>query len=348
MKALVKTQAGAGNMILCDVPKPKLENSHSVVIKVAAAGICGSDISMWRGTHWTNPPVVLGHEFSGVVEEIGEDVQNVKVGDRVIAETGKQICGNCVYCNTGHSLLCDKRLSIGYGLDGAFAEYMVTRDAIVHKIPDNVSFDEAALCEPAANGVHVCCDRANMQPGDVVVVMGPGAIGLLCAQVAKSRGAVVAIVGIDADQKRLALAKKVGIDYAVNLQKDSLADLIEALTGGIGADTVIEASGAAPSVQNAFSVVKKGGTIVQVGLPHGEVPFSYLDLPMKEISLLGSFGHNWSCWERVLKLTSAGKLNLKDLVTHRFALEEWERAYAVAAGKDSLKVLLYPNGGESA
>lgn len=344
MKALVKHEKGEGNLSLTNIDEPALENSHSVKIKVAAAGICGTDIKILEGKQWCNAPVTVGHEFSGIVAEVGSDVKNVKPGDRVIAETGKQICGNCYFCNNGQSLMCDERLSIGYGMDGAMAEYIVTRDAVVHKVPDAVSLDEAALAEPAANAVHVCCDRVNILPGDTVYVMGPGAIGLLCAQVAKSRGAVVTIVGIDADKDRLKKAAEIGIDRQVNSQQQDLIADVNELTGGMGADIVIEASGSVPGVKNGLSILRKGGTMVQIGLTHGEVAIDWQQFPQKEITVTGSFGHNWSCWERALKLISLKKINVKDMISHRFDMEDWEEGFKIAKGTTGMKVLLYPSG----
>ncbi len=342
MKALVKTQRGVGFMKYMDVPEPQLKNGHSVKIRVMSASICGTDIKIEKDIQWTNAPVIVGHEFSGVVTEVGEEVTNVKPGDRVIAETPSQICGNCYFCNSGQSLMCKDRLSIGYGVDGAMGEYIVIRDAVVHKIPDAVSFDEASLCEPLANGVHVCTDRVNIKEGDTVIVIGPGPIGLLCAQVAKSRGAVVTVAGIDQDSFRLDFAKKLGIDYAVNTMKEDLRAHAEKLSKGLGADVVIEASGSAPGVKSGLAALRNGGTMVQIGLTHGDVAIEWEMFPQREITVTGSFGHNWGCWERALKLIELGKVNVKAMISETLPLSQWEKGFEIARGTSAIKVVLHP------
>lgn len=173
MKALFKLAQGPGNMGIQELAEPAVQNGNDVKIKVEAAGICGTDLSIEKGTHWCNAPVILGHEFSGNVVEVGPNFKHLKPGDRVVAETGQIICGHCEYCNSGNTLMCKERLSIGYGMNGAFAEHIVMRDQIVHKVPDSVPLEEAALCEPAAVAVHAVFDKVKLLPTDVVTVMGP-------------------------------------------------------------------------------------------------------------------------------------------------------------------------------
>lgn len=342
MKALVKYQNGNGFVELREVPEPQLENDHSVKIQVEYCGVCGSDVHIWDGMHQLNCPVILGHELSGTVVDVGSAVTNVKVGDRVVSETPKTICGNCFYCNSGQTLMCKERKSIGSGTDGAYAKYLVIRDAIVHKIPSNVSFEEATLCEVGANAVHACCDRTNVLPGDNVVVLGPGPIGLLCAQVAKARGANVILVGTDADAYRFDIAAKVGITNIVNCQKQDLAEYVMKFTDGNGADKVLECCGVLKSIDNAFSIIRNGGVIVQVGLTHERMDVLYSKLAMNEISVVGSYGHNWSCWDRFLRLISLGKVNTKDMATHIFPLDEWEQGFTIAKNAKGMKVLIKP------
>ena len=217
MKAIRKLKEGAGFVEMCDIPEPKCGKTD-VKIKVEAVGICGTDIKIEHGTTWSNPPVTLGHELSGVVAEVGEDVRSVKVGDRVVTETGNIVCGHCYYCNTGNFLMCKDRLSIGYGCDGGMAQYCVVREGIIHKLPDSIPFDAGSLCEPAAVSVHAVYDAVPVIPTDVVVVEGCGAIGLLVAQLVKGFGATVVITGLTNDALRLETAKKLGIDYAVDIQ----------------------------------------------------------------------------------------------------------------------------------
>jgi len=341
MKALVKTKEGPGNVQLMELAEPKV-NPGEVKIRVAAVGICGTDIKIYHGDAWSNPPVILGHEYSGTVEEIGAGVTKVKVGDRVVSETAQKICGNCYYCNTSNQLMCPERLSIGYGANGAMASHCVVREGIVHKIPDSVSFDDAAVCEPSAVAVHAVYDTVKLYPTDLVVVMGPGPIGLLVAQVVKGFGCTTVLAGTDKDLKRLEVGKRLGIDYAFDITKVNLAEEINKLTNSMGADVVYDCTGAAPAIRSGMSVLKKMGKFVQVGLTRQTMEIEYALLTQREISIIGTFGHKWKSWETVLQLIREGKLNVSALITHHFKLEEWEEAFAIAERQEGIKLLLHP------
>ena len=341
MKALVKTSEGPGNVRLMDVPEPAVKPGE-VKIRVAAVGICGTDIKIYHGDTWSNPPVVLGHEFSGIVEEVGAGVTKVKAGDRVISETAQKICGNCYYCNTSNQLMCPERLSIGYGTDGAMADFCVVREGIIHKLPDSVGLDDAAVCEPAAVAVHAVYDTVKLYPTYVAVVMGPGPIGLLVAQAVKGFGCTTVLVGTDQDHERLEVGKKLGMDYAFNAMEIDLAGEINKLTNGMGADVVYDCTGALPAIRNGMSALKKMGEFVQVGLTRQNMEIEYSLLTQKEISIIGTFGHNWKSWETVLQLIQSRKLNVSDLITHHFKLDEWEKAFKAAEKQEGIKLLLHP------
>ena len=342
MKAIRKLKEGAGFVEMCDIPEPKCGKTD-VKIKVEAVGICGTEIKIEHGTTWSNPPVTLGHELSGVVAEVGEDVKSVKVGDRVVTETGNIVCGHCYYCNTGNFLMCKDRLSIGYGCDGGMAQYCVVREAIIHKLPDSIPFDAGSLCEPAAVSVHAVYDAVTVIPTDVVVVEGCGAIGLLVAQLVKGFGATVIITGLTNDALRLETAKKLGIDYAVDIQKEDVAALVDKLTGGMGADIVYECSGAKASIRLGMSLLKRMGALVQIGLTAKDVEIEYSLLTARQIKLVGTFGHKWQSWDTALKLMQQGKLNCDALITHRFNMDDWKEAFGVADRAEGIKVVIFPN-----
>ncbi|HVI40532.1 MAG TPA: zinc-binding dehydrogenase [Anaerovoracaceae bacterium] len=341
MKALVKTKEGPGNVQLMEVAEPKAKPGE-VKIRVAAVGICGTDIKIYHGDTWSNPPVILGHEYSGIVEEVGAGVTKVKVGDRVISETAQKICGNCYYCNTSNQLMCPERLSIGYGTDGAMATFCVVREGIIHKLPDSISLDDAAVCEPAAVAVHAVYDTVKLYPTDLAVVMGPGPIGLLVAQLVKGFGCTTVLAGTDKDLERLAIGKKLGIDHALDITKVDLIEEVNKLTNGMGADVVYDCTGAAPAIRSGMSALKKMGKFVQVGLTKQSLEIEYALLTQREISIIGTFGHNWKSWETVLQLIREEKLNVSALVTHHFKLEDWEEAFAVAERQEGIKLLLHP------
>ena len=339
MKAVVKTKVGVGNIELMDYPKP-VAKPGEVIVKVMAAGVCGTDVKILHNETWSNPPVILGHEYSGVVESVGEGVTSVKPGDRVVSETGQVICGNCEYCKTGHQLMCEKRLSIGYGVDGAFAEYIAIREAIIHKIPDNLSFDCAALCEPFAVALHGTWDSGNILPTDTVLVMGPGAIGQLAAQAAKARGATVIMGGIPNDAGRLEIAKSLGVDEVFT---EFSEEKIREMTGGKGVDVAIDCTGAAPAIRNAMHVVKRTGRFVQIGLTKPTMEIEYSLLTGREISIVGSFGHQWHNWEQAIKLMSTGKAKVDALITGHYPLEQWRDALGDMENQRGIKILIHPN-----
>lgn len=343
MKALMKMKEGEGFVELREHREPT-PGKGEVKVKIMAAGICGTDLKIRAGHAWSNPPVVLGHEVCGVVTEVGEGVSGVKVGDRVVCETAQVICGSCYYCRSGNYLMCDKRLSIGYGVDGGMAEYMIAREGIIHHLPDEVSYSNGAVCEPLAVAVHAVYDTAEVLSTDVALVSGCGAIGLLVAQVVRSLGARVIITGLNADLPRLELAKELGIEYAVNVETEDLAARVKEITGGLGVDLVYDCSGAASAIRSSMACLKKKGKFVQIGLTKPTMEIEYSLLTGREISIIGTFGHKWVSWEAALKLIATGKVQTAPLVTHHFTLDEWEKGFAIAQNLEGIKVMLHPNG----
>ncbi len=340
MKALMKTAKGEGHVSVCEAARPHL-NAGEVLIRVEAVGVCGTDIKIWQGTTWSNPPVILGHEYSGVIAEVAGDVTRFHPGDRVVSETAQVVCGSCEYCRGGRELMCDQRLSIGYGVDGAMAEYIKVRQAIVHKIPDSLSFDEAALCEPLSVAVHGLSDHAAVTAASDVLVMGPGAIGQLVAQVAKSSGARVVLVGLPKDQERLDAARAAGVDLTFAGVSD---EKLRALTGGRGFDIAVDCTGAEPAIRQAMRAVRKTGSFIQIGLTKPELTIDYSLLTEREIRIIGSFGHQAHDWESAIRLLDSKKVNVEHLITGRYSLDEWESAFSDMRDGRGIKILIYPNG----
>ena len=342
MKAVVKTKAGDGFVELMDVPIP-VPKANEVKIKVEAAGVCGTDIKVMRGKNFSNPPVILGHELSGTIVETGADVENFKVGDRVVSETAQVICGQCEYCKTGNYIMCKKRLSIGYGVDGAMAEFIVVREGLLHKIPDDMSFEDASMCEPTAVAVHTVFTNKAIMPYETVVVMGPGPIGLLVAQAVKSTGATTVLIGTAKDEDRLAVADMLGMDKAINTDTEAAQDKVLEMTGGKGADLIIDCTGAPPAINAAIDMVKNQGFIIQVGLTPPSFEVDYQKLPLRSIGILGTYGHGWKDWELAIKMIASGKINVKPLITHHFPLTDWEKAFAMSENGEGIKIILHPN-----
>jgi L-iditol 2-dehydrogenase len=342
MKALLKLKDGPGNINLKDVDEPT-PGPGEVKIKVEAAGVCGTDIKIRHGHAWSNPPVILGHEFCGTIVDVGDSVRHWKVNDQVVSETAQVICGHCEYCCTGSYLMCKDRLSIGYGVNGAFAEYCVVRQELLHRLPDNVDFNSGSLCEPLAVAVHAVYKKTDLSPTVVAAVFGPGPIGLLTAQLLKCFGATVIVCGLSADSDRLKLAKELGIDYTINLETEDIELFLKNDLHCPGIDIVFDCSGTNAAISKSLELLKKKGTLVQIGLPNAPMVLEYGKIVNKELSVIGSFGHSWIDWERALALIASGKVLTKPLLTHEFPLSQWEKAFEVAENGTGIKVLIHPH-----
>ncbi|RIN27623.1 zinc-binding dehydrogenase [Staphylococcus succinus] len=341
MKALVKTELGFGNLALLDreIPSP---TADEVKIKVHYAGICGTDIHTYEGHYKVNVPVTLGHEFSGEVVDIGANVTNFKIGDRVTSETTYYICGECQYCQSGDYNLCNYRKGLGTQQNGGFTQYLVARAASVHHLPDNVSYKAAAMTEPLACAHHAV-SKIEIKPDDVTVIMGPGPIGLLVAQVVKSKGAKVIITGLDADKARLDKATELNLDHVVNIQKTDLKAYVNDLTDGNGADIVLECSGAVPAAKQGLDILRKKGLYVQVGIfKEPEIPFSLEKIVQKEIRVVGSRSQKPADWEPSLQLLSNGDVDAEALITNELDISQWDEGYKHIKDGAGIKVLLRP------
>ncbi len=342
MKAIRKISRGEGFVALVDVEKPVTGN-RDVLIEVKRAGVCGTDLHIRHGTFdKVRPPVTLGHEFSGVVVETGPEVSGVTPGDRVTVESAADFCRDCRHCKEGQTQRCEERLGLGYARDGAFAGFVKVRGDSLHRLPDHLSFTEAALTEPAAVAVHAVLERSTLSAGDFVLVTGPGAIGLLTAQTAKTTGATVMITGVTGDELRLETAKGLGIDYCITADTVHLADIINDRTGGEGVDVVFEASGTAAGFTDGIKWLRKGGEICQLGLYGEPVSFDIDILTFKEIVFKGCMTHNRESWKKALSLMTSGKIDTRPLVTDELPLSRWETAFELFERGEGIKYLLYP------
>ncbi len=343
MIALVKHAKGEGLMSLAERPIPTY-GEDEVLIKVAYSGICGTDIHILHDQFAYYPPVILGHEFSGEVVEVGAKVTGYRAGDFVVGEPHNKACGKCYLCRNGHIQNCMDKRSIGWGIDGSFTNYLVMPEKLLHKVPDGLSLKEAAMAEPTAIVAHQLLERARVTPGDSVVVMGVGPIGLLAAQMAKVAGAdKVILCGTDADVAyRLTIADELGCyDRFINVQKEDAAAVIMQETG-IGADLVVEASGAGSAIRTAIQVLKKWGTLCAIGMtgaPTVEVPWN--QAMMKVLDVQFNMSSSWGGWDMALKLMASGKVRVAPMIGVR-PLTEWEQAFADLEAGKAMKLLLTP------
>lgn len=328
MRALFKSTTGIGNIELRDIPIPEPEKGE-VLIRVKIAGVCGTDVHIYYDRFASSPPVILGHEFSGVIEKLGPGVETFQMGDRVVSENNPFACGTCKICSLGYPNLCPHKKAFGIHSDGCFAAYVKLPVNLLHHIPDNISFEEAALCEPLAVSVHAVSERCGIEKGDTVVVFGPGAIGLLSIQVAKAEGAdKVLLIGTSKDKEvRFECAIKLGIE-TLDIDKEDLTEKVMSLTQGVGADVVIEASGSKTAIIQGIELLRKNGRMAISGITgQKEVPLDWDRMVSKGLSLFFAFGSRSQNWERSLKLLSKKKVKTLPLITHRFRIEEWEEAF---------------------
>lgn len=341
MKAVVKTGPRASELELKDWPEP-VAQPDEVKLKVEAAGICGTDLHIIQGRWLCRPPVVLGHEFCGTVVKTGERVAHFQPGDRVVAANPARACGRCFHCRSGNPFMCAERVSAGYMIDGAFAEYICIRASQCHRLPDHVSFRQAALGEPLAVAVHGVMERTTVHSGDLVLVSGPGCVGLLALLMAKLEGARVIITGVDRDARRLASAQDLGADAVVDITREDPLKIVQEYSDGRGADLVYECAGAAASLEFCWKAIRKEGTLVPLGVYPGPIHTDFNAIMMKELRVTGSYGYVWTSWERCIRLWSERKINLEPLVSHEFPLEQFQQAFQATQDGSAVKVVFRP------
>ncbi len=344
MLGLFKTAKGPGNMALLEAPVPK-PMPNEVLVEIKAAGICGTDIHIKHDQFPYWPPVILGHEFSGVVVEIGSEVTGFQVGDRVVGEPHTKACGKCELCRTGNIQLCAHKRSPGWGINGAFARYLTMPEHLLHRIPDSMSFEEAAVVEPAANVVQDVLERGRVEPNDFVVVNGPGPIGLLSVMAAKAGGAgTVVIVGTTADEEmRLPVAKELGVDRIIIADQQDPVEAVMDLTGGRGADLIVEASGAPRAVSASVGMVRRLGRITAIGLTgRDEIAFPWDKAIWKVCTIIFNLSTGYTCWDRAIGLIASKKLDVAKIISHVEPLEAWERVFEEVENMRALKALLIP------
>jgi len=344
MKAMVKYKKGDGFVELREVVEP-IVDSESVIIKVKAAGICGTDIHILHDEFKYSAPVIMGHEFSGEIVKTGEKVKGWKAGERVVSELHTGACRVCRLCRTGSPQICSKKRPIGSGQDGAFAEFIKVPSWLLHRIPEGVSFEEAALAEPTAICIHCILEKTKIESDDFVAILGPGPIGLLAAQVVKSVGAsYVLISGTSRDASiRLKLAGELGIDYVVNTDKEDPVSKVKELTNDTGVDVVVEASGSPLAINQAFQMVRRGGRISALGMAKEkkvEIPWNVGI--MKGIQIALPFSSGYTSWEKALGLIASKKINVASLITQRFPLNDWSKAFSLIEKGQAIKILLIP------
>ncbi|WP_339243328.1 NAD(P)-dependent alcohol dehydrogenase [Paenibacillus sp. FSL F4-0243] len=327
-----------------DIPVPK---DNEALIKVYCIGICGSDVHYYEhgriGRYVVKEPIILGHELAGEVVEVGKQVSNIAVGDRVAVEPGVT-CGQCDYCKSGRYNLCPDVVFLATPpVNGAWAEYIVMPSDYLFKLPDSMSYEEGAMLEPLSVGFHAMM-RGKVQPFDRVLITGLGPIGLLAGQAAKLFG-VSEIYGTDLVPFRRQLAMEMGFTAALDPVKENVGQRLNDLTNGFGVTLVVESSGNARAMADTIKWVRRGGRIVFVGLPaDSAIPMDMGQFIDGEIDAYGVFRYA-NTYPAAIQALQHSSLDIEKIVTHRFALTDTQEALEVARKeKDtSIKVMIYPN-----
>ena len=328
---------------LREVAVPEI-GEDDVLIEVGAVSVCGSDVHQARNAHsWpVDVPVVLGHEFGGTVVQAGRSVRGFREGDRVVSETAARICGECLLCRSGRYNLCPSRKGFGARIDGGMARSVRVPGRCLHHIPDSLPFDIACLAEPHAVAYNAMCVNSTIRPGECVVVIGPGPIGLLCARMAAISGADPLIVaGLSGDAQRLEAARQLGATCTVNVQLENLEDVVRA-HAPLGADLVCDASGASRPLGIALRLARPDGQVTKVGWSPDAVAIDVNPLVQGNLRVQGSFSHNYPIWERVIHLLDR-RLTLPDtFVGLRARLEDWREAFDAMHEGRVIKSVLEP------
>lgn len=328
-----------------NIPKPK---SDEVLVKVKATAICGSDLHLYfwdeQAKRWKSPlPMIIGHEFSGEVIEVGKDVHFLDVGDKIAAESHIP-CGKCYLCKTGRMHICQNMLIYGIQTSqGSFAEYTTLPGSIAYKLPDNISYEEGALFEPFGVAMHAI-ERAQILPGDTVVVLGGGPIGLFCLQLARISGAAPLIIS-EVQDTRLKMAKNFNVaDVVINANKENVVKRVLEITDNKGADVVIEAAGSNVTIKQAFEMLGKNGRIILVGLSTKPTEIdTTVQVTYKEAGVFGTTGRlMYQTWERMSKVIAQKRVDLKKVITHKLPLGDVNEGFRLIIEGKAGKVLLLP------
>lgn len=339
MQAIVKEKRAPG-LTVKSVPKPAPAPGE-VLIAVRHAGVCGTDLHIADWNHWAQgrikPPIVVGHEFAGEIEALGEGVTELKVGQLVTAE-GHIVCGHCLQCRTGNSHICKNTRIIGVDRDGAFADF-ITMPATNVLTLDGIPTEIGAIMDPMGNAFHTVLTAEI--PGSTVFIVGCGPIGCFAVGIARAAGAAK-VIASDVNPKRLALAKAMGADVTINAKQDDVVKTVLAETAGEGVDVVCEMSGVPSALHQAFAAVRMGGRVQLLGIPEGDVPIDFAtEIIFKGLTLYGVIGRKmYETWHQMRRFLTVGEFDPRPVITHKFPLAKIDDALAAIRSGDAGKVIL--------
>jgi L-iditol 2-dehydrogenase len=342
MKALLKYAPGDGNVDVRDVDEPICRDDQ-VRIEVAFCGVCGTDIHVLRDSFRNYPPVILGHELSGMVVEVGREARDVPVGQRVAVLGATSVtCGECEHCRSGYFIFCARRRGMGHGVNGGFTRYVVARPDQLYSIPDSMSLEEGALSEPFAAIVQAVLEIGKVQRGETAVVSGPGPMGLLCLKLLVAEGVTTIVAGTAADRERLQAAKRFGAAAVVDVDTGDLAEAVRELTDGRGVDISFECAGHPASVRGCLESLRPMGRHIQVAICGRDISFAVDRVFYKQLTIAGSVCYTAATWTRMFQMFSEGRIALGDLISHKLPITEWQKAFDLCLNREALKVLMFP------
>jgi L-iditol 2-dehydrogenase len=342
MKAVVKYAPGEGNIDVLDVEEPSCGDDR-VKIEIAYCGVCGTDLHILHDTFRNYPPVILGHECSGTVVEVGRNVASVQPGERVTVLGATAVtCGACEHCQSGYFIFCRTRRGIGHGVNGAFTRYLVARPDQLYRVPDHLSLEEAALSEPFAAAVQAVVEITRVRNGETALVSGPGPIGLLCLKLLAAEGVKTIVAGAEGDDERLGAARRFGATDVVNVRDRSLPDAIRELTGAAGVDVALECAGHPASVRGCLEALRPMGRYTQVAICGRDITVPIDQILYKQLTVRGSITYTAQTWRRMMDIYAQGRVRLDDLVSAKLPISEWRTAFDLCAQRKALKVLMYP------
>ena len=345
MKAFVKMNPGPGEVHYLDWDTPVVARDD-VLIQVKAVGICGTDVHVYDWPenivreYKPKLPLVMGHEFAGVVAEVGAKVKHVNAGDRVTAMP-ILYCGECYFCRDGRQNICDNRPLLGLGANGAFAQYVSIRSENVYRLDKGISFELGALSELACVGLHAI-EKTRLIEGEEVAVVGAGPLGLMLTLLAKHAGAAhVFVTGLEADRERLERAKQVGA-FPILVEKEDPGERVLSDTGGLGADVVFETAGSASGVIQSLSLARKGARVGILGQGHEISGIETAMLCFREIEMIGTRAYTPKHWQKVSAVLLNAKNELEQMITHHLPLRQAEEGIRRMKSREGLKIILLP------
>ncbi len=339
MKALVKAKSEKGIWMEHDIPMPEI-GPNDVLIKIKKTAICGTDMHIYNWDEWAEKtipvPMVVGHEYVGVIADIGSHVKGFEIGERVSGE-GHLTCGNCRNCRAGTQHLCRNTQGIGVNVQGSFAEYLSLPSQNVFKIPDDISDDLAAIFDPFGNATHTALSF-NMV-GEDVLITGAGPIGIMAASIAKHVGARN-IVLTDVNDFRLDLANKLGACRTVNVLKEDLKDVMQELNMREGFDIGLEMSGNNTAFKDLIKSMNHGGKVAILGIPPNDTAIDWNDVIFKGLTLKGIYGREmFETWYKMSSMLQSG-LDISKIITHQFNIDDFQQGFDIMGSGKSGKVIL--------